>query len=369
MNLNPTDQARQALIKANAAIKEGRHVEARGWASSAARLDPGLEEPWLILASLGSPKASIEYLQRALQVNPGSQEAMKGLEWALTRLESKQTHEEIKRSPGIPALLGDTAPNHLKSKKGDKQKSGKIGDTQPIKVKKTVKSIAIKSRRSSWILVPLGIVTAICIMAIGLIGYPRWIAIANTNSARRPADLLEKPTITPTPTSTFTPTATYTPTPTPTRTPTATPTPLPTSTPTESYAPYYGRDTVYEEPSVDSEGRWIDIDLSSQTVYAYEDKTIVNSFLVSTGTWAHPTVTGQFQIYAMYPATLMVGPDYYLPGVPYTMYFYKGYALHGTYWHNNFGTPMSHGCVNLRTPDAEWLYNWASIGTLVNVHE
>ena len=50
------------------------------------------------------------------------------------------------------------------------------------------------------------------------------------------------------------------------------------------------------------------------------------------------------------------------------MYFYKGYGLHGTYWHNNFGTPMSHGCVNLATGDAGWLFSWASVGTVVNVH-
>jgi lipoprotein-anchoring transpeptidase ErfK/SrfK len=50
------------------------------------------------------------------------------------------------------------------------------------------------------------------------------------------------------------------------------------------------------------------------------------------------------------------------------MYFYKGYALHGTYWHSNFGVPMSHGCVNFRTSDAETLFNWAEVGTLVNVH-
>ncbi len=64
----------------------------------------------------------------------------------------------------------------------------------------------------------------------------------------------------------------------------------------------------------------------------------------------------------------MRGPGYDLPGVPYTMYFYKGYALHGTYWHNNFGHPMSHGCVNLRTSDAGWLFNWASVGTPVVTH-
>ena len=114
--------------------------------------------------------------------------------------------------------------------------------------------------------------------------------------------------------------------------------------------------------------RWIDVDLTNQMVYAYAGDALVNSFLVSTGTWLTPTVIGQYHIYVKYRSAPMSGPGYYLPDVPYIMYFYKGYGLHGTYWHNNFGTPMSHGCVNLRTDEAAWLYNWASVGTLVNVH-
>ncbi|MBI5619492.1 L,D-transpeptidase, partial [Candidatus Gottesmanbacteria bacterium] len=54
------------------------------------------------------------------------------------------------------------------------------------------------------------------------------------------------------------------------------------------------------------------------------------------------------------------GPGYYLPDVPYVMYFYLGYAIHGTYWHNNFGHPMSHGCVNMRIEDAKTLFEWSS---------
>jgi lipoprotein-anchoring transpeptidase ErfK/SrfK len=103
-------------------------------------------------------------------------------------------------------------------------------------------------------------------------------------------------------------------------------------------------------------------------LYAYEGDTIVASFLVSTGVSQYPTVTGEYHIYIKLLSTDMSGPGYYLPNVPYTMYFYKGYGIHGTYWHNNFGTPMSHGCVNMYTPDAEWMFNWASEGTLVNVH-
>jgi lipoprotein-anchoring transpeptidase ErfK/SrfK len=113
---------------------------------------------------------------------------------------------------------------------------------------------------------------------------------------------------------------------------------------------------------------WIDVDLSQQMVYAYAGDTVVNSFVVSTGTWMTPTVTGKYKIWIKLRYSDMSGPDYYLPNVPYVMYFYKGYGLHGTYWHNNFGTPMSHGCVNLSIPDAEWLYNFAYEGTVVNVH-
>lgn len=110
------------------------------------------------------------------------------------------------------------------------------------------------------------------------------------------------------------------------------------------------------------------MDLSQQRVYAYEGDTVVNSFVVSTGTWQTPTVTGSYKVWIKLRSTAMSGPGHYLPDVPYTMYFYKGYGLHGTYWHNNFGTPTSHGCVNLSIPDAEWLYNFSSVGTVVNVH-
>jgi lipoprotein-anchoring transpeptidase ErfK/SrfK len=118
--------------------------------------------------------------------------------------------------------------------------------------------------------------------------------------------------------------------------------------------------------------RWIDINLSTQRLTAFEGNVPVFSAVVSTGIRAYPTVVGQFKIYTRYASQTMdgrrLGFDYYLPNVPYVMYFYGNYAIHGTYWHTNFGTPMSHGCVNMRTPDAEWLYSWSSIGTPVNVH-
>lgn len=114
--------------------------------------------------------------------------------------------------------------------------------------------------------------------------------------------------------------------------------------------------------------KWIDVDLSRQRLTAYQGDKPIFTALISGGLPRTPTVVGRFKIYAKYASTRMAGPGYDLPNVPYAMYFYKGYAIHGTYWHNNFGRPMSHGCVNMRTQDAAWLFSWAPIGTPVVTH-
>lgn len=115
----------------------------------------------------------------------------------------------------------------------------------------------------------------------------------------------------------------------------------------------------------------IEIDLTNQRLYGVEGNAVVYDFPVSTGKWGR-TPTGTFQIWVKLRYTTMsggnkaIGTYYYLPGVPYTMFFYNseipktmGYGIHGTYWHNNFGHPMSHGCINMRTEDVEKLYSWA----------
>ncbi len=129
-----------------------------------------------------------------------------------------------------------------------------------------------------------------------------------------------------------------------------------------------GSSTPANPPASGSSGRWIDVNLSAQTTTAYEGSTAVRTTLVSTGLPATPTPTGDFYIYVKYTSAPMSGPGYYLPNVPYVMYFYRGYGLHGTYWHSNFGHPMSHGCINLPTSEAQWFFNWASVGTLVRIH-
>ena len=134
--------------------------------------------------------------------------------------------------------------------------------------------------------------------------------------------------------------------------------------------PYQVRhDTLTSSPvgAIREAGQQIVVILSEQKTYAYEDGLLLKEFLVSTGVATYPTVLGTYAIYIKLDSTRMTGPGYDLPNVPWTMYFYQGYGFHGTYWHNNFGTPMSHGCVNMRTEDADWLYHWAKVGTPVLV--
>ncbi|MCL4249310.1 MAG: LysM peptidoglycan-binding domain-containing protein [Anaerolineae bacterium] len=120
-------------------------------------------------------------------------------------------------------------------------------------------------------------------------------------------------------------------------------------------------------PAYIGSGREVIVDLSDSRVYAYENGVLVRNVLASMGMAFTPTVQGDFTIQRKYFAQTMTGPGYYLPDVPYVMYFYAGYALHGTYWHSNWGQPMSHGCVNLPTLEAQWFFDFTEVGTPVHV--
>lgn len=114
----------------------------------------------------------------------------------------------------------------------------------------------------------------------------------------------------------------------------------------------------------DTEGKWIRVDLSEQIAVAYEGKTPIRAFRISSGLPNTPTVTGIFRIRTKVVSQTMTGGEgtmyYNLPGVKWVQYFYEDYSFHGTYWHNNFGHPMSHGCVNMTNADAKWLFDWAA---------
>lgn len=112
-------------------------------------------------------------------------------------------------------------------------------------------------------------------------------------------------------------------------------------------------------------GKCILVIISRQMTYAYEDGKVVNATAVSTGVKGHNTPTGTYHVYGKTAKQKMSGPGYYLPNVPWILWWHGDYSIHGTYWHHNFGHPMSHGCVNMPTPTAKWYFDWAPVGTAV----
>ena len=374
-------EARELVIKAREAMRRGDKPSAWKLGEQAALLVPDMEDAWLILTAADpDPNEALAYAQKALEINPSSKRAHQAVEWARGRVQPAEALKEA--AVGFVSL----AP--------------------PIQQVPTPQPAAKSNPRSRNWLYAAGILgLLICVVgafaAYSAVTHPAFAALVNVNSVPTQENLwapveVAKPEMQPVnDNASALQAAASTATPKPTKAdPTETPEPEPTDAPTEAAtltpqasetpgsmvmeivadtptSEYVAPKPSGELPAVARSGngtRWIDVDLTNQAVYAYEGDVMVNSFIVSTGTWLTPTVVGQYNIYVKYRSTKMSGPGYYLPNVPYVMYFYKGYGLHGTYWHNNFGTPMSHGCVNLRTDDAAWLYNWASVGTLVNVH-
>lgn len=116
----------------------------------------------------------------------------------------------------------------------------------------------------------------------------------------------------------------------------------------------------------ETDNQWIRVDLSEQTVIAYQGDRPIRGFIISSGLPRTPTVTGTYRIRVKVPTQNMTGGDraagnyYNLDNVQWVQYFYEDYSFHGTYWHNDFGRPKSHGCLNMTIADAKWLFDWAS---------
>lgn len=344
------------MERGEAAARAGKKAEARYFFQAVLNLVPDHPDALLWLAYLaGGGHASLVYLARVLQADPANQRARAAVVWAKDRAR-----------PQAATASGVSLP--VRPSKQGRRHGGLMG------------------------LLVLALVSGLVTVAFtgGVLGLP----LPTPTQARLLAAVVS---LTPVPTETPTPVPSATPTPVPTVTPTAPPSPTasplptallpeqtatetatPTPTPTEppptviptpiASAPPTLSPTPLPTVRVGDNFRWIDVNLTHQRLIAYEGDTPVRTVIVSTGLPRTPTVTGRFRIYVKYKTDHMSGPDYNLPNVPYVMYFYAGYGLHGTYWHQNFGQPMSHGCVNLPTPDAEWLFNWASVGTLVYIH-
>ncbi len=380
-------EARELLASAREALRRGDRTSARQLGEQAALRAPEMEDVWLVLAASDpDPREALAYAQKARQINPQSERARRAVEWTSGRLKPAQARPEPDRRvpndrrPASPRVI----PNQVGAVTGLPQKRA---------YQTAVALPQLTADRPNWLLPAL--LAGVGFVFVGLIV---WFALTSPLIAsvvkgfNAPAEEylwapveIAKPTVTPIDGSAFAsaPGANSAPTDAPVVTETSTeiPTEAATATPAVTETPgtmameIVGDTPVptYSAPkeqlaSSGNGARWIDVDLTNQRVYAYEGDVMVNSFVVSTGTWLTPTVTGKYKIYVKIRSGNMHGPGYFLPDVPYIMYFHNGYGLHGTYWHNNFGTPMSHGCVNLRTEEAGWLFNWASVGTVVNVH-
>jgi lipoprotein-anchoring transpeptidase ErfK/SrfK len=131
-------------------------------------------------------------------------------------------------------------------------------------------------------------------------------------------------------------------------------------------------DRLQHPPAWATAGRkWIDVSILHQSLVAYEGMKPVYVTLVSTGAdglgdpkKTHSTIQGAFLIHTKHLSVTMdddkIGDEFDFRDVPFVQYFTEGFALHGAYWHDDFGTPRSHGCVNLSPRDAAWLFNWTT---------
>jgi len=407
----PGAATQEALAKALTAAKADRLGEARRYLHNILAVDSINERALLLLAATTRDRQRArDIYRRLLAVHPQSVEA----KLALAELESASS-EAVYRTPGrpgeasavglgfVPAWQGGagaTVPaaedtgvdDSLDLTPGQPLESddGAAGGQPPLPPIGKAASLPVQPHHVRNV----GMVLMLAFVLVGSLGvmllvgsqsrtekFREAIGLATltpTATATSTATPTDTPTLTPTATSTATATntPTLTPTTTPTFTPSPTPIPSPTATPDWVTAKY--------QP-LPLEEKWIEVSLHDQMLRAYEGTEVVFVTNMSSGKRYTPTVKGRFRITRKLESQLMTGPGYYLPGVPYVMYFYAGYALHGAYWHDKWGTPTSHGCVNLRREDAKWLYEWTgpvvpegsksvvasrdNPGTLVLVHD
>ena len=385
------------LQDARAALESGRRREARTLLHEALQEREDDPRAWLWLAGVAaSPRASLSYIEQAERLKPGDATIARARAWAEERLAKAEAAagtaaptpaaEEQKQFSYLGPLVASGAlvlvlllgalllRQGIGSRLWSDVAAGAEVEAPSALEQPAPVEVGAESQEEREPLVAAGEQQVEAPAEVQLVrGHflprnPAALADASGPTAVAPAT---RPALQPKAVAAGE--ADDAPRPTWTPTPTATPTPSPTPTPV---ATFVSQDTAQRAaqrpPGVGPNERWIDVNLTTQRLVAYEGDIPVYESAISSGTASHPTVTGQFAVWLRYEAQTMdgrrLGYDYYLPNVPYVMYFYRDYALHGTYWHNNFGTPMSHGCVNLPTPAAEWLFHWSSYGTVVNVH-
>ncbi len=366
----------QALNQAAKALQRGDKHAARVWAQIAVSMAPGMEDPWLILAAVAKPRASIAYLERALRINPNSPRARAGLEWARQKMEKEQTQPVARRVRTSTARVGLPTPPKPILQRG----------------KPSIK-VQPKAELRRRIPIPMFVlVLVLCLIAVWLSwpgsGSSAMAAILSNPVTSQDSHILSwlpvgllRATDTPLPTATFTPTvtpsptliptATSSPTPLPTDTPTNTATPLPTDTPrpADTQAPVSAQLPAGGK-------KLIVVSIHLQHLYAYQGNTLVYSFVASTGS-NHSTRTGTFSILDKIPKAYGETWNFWMPD--WMGIYYVGTMEDGIHslpllnngqrlWGDAIGTPITYGCVVLGVQDSQELYDWATIGTTVQIN-
>jgi lipoprotein-anchoring transpeptidase ErfK/SrfK len=391
----PSNQptAREAIRYAQEALHRGDKRAVRHWAELAIAQDATREEPWLFLAAVSTPRASVMFLGRALQVNPGSERAKKGMEWALKRL--RET--EAAKRPAAEITQPVRAESPTRPVRVEKDPA----PTQPVRTarlarKKTANFPVLLSLLACFFIAALVFISArpaaafINSLAESQRGAVNWAVAQVEKSTDVPF-----PTLTPLPSATFTPEASATQPvdPTSTQLPESTstlaatstkpvgqavsPTPLstdvtyeptPTPLPTDTPAP------TREAPAASyTGGKLILVDISEQHLYAYENGALVYSFVASTG-MNGGTRVGTFSVLDKIPSAYGSTWNIWMPN--WLGIYWSGSLENGIHalpilpngqrlWAGYLGTPISYGCVVLGTYESELLYYWAEVGTPV----
>ena len=337
-----------ALQNALQALRGGKKQAARDWAQRAITLDPDSEAAWLILAALARPRAALEYVKMALQINPGSLRARQALR-------DIQQHLEKNSQPrGVQLPL--RSPKEKKSKK----RGGWLG----------LASLSIMGL-AAVLLLYLAISQYGSVLAHELPIGTRLPMLVQPTAASA-ATATAKPTDLPTSTSTDLPTVTPFPaatdTPVPTDTPIPTPTPLPTATmePSATAAP---------AEAIPSGEKRIVISLSEQRLYAWQGDTLVYTFLISSG-MNNETRIGTFSVLDKLPDPYSYPWGFWMPD--WLGLYFVGDTEDGIHalpvmpdgsiiWAEQLGAPGPHECVILGSADAQTLYAWAEVGTQVEI--
>lgn len=343
-----------AVQQASAAFHRGDRRAARQWAQLAISLAPHNEEPWLILAAISTPQASMGYIRQALNLNPQSERALRAWRWAQGRLARQMDEQPTPQPVYAPVTVNPAAT-----------------PSAPVSALRKV------TRNWLWAFVSITVVTLIFATALLLTLWPGNVSRALALLQSDTADAADLPTL-PSPASGHAngPAWSTAQIAKPTLTPTATATSIPTATPTPTALPTDSPATPGSSAGqVPNNGKYIYVSISEQHLYAYQDNKLVYSFVASTG-MNNATRTGTFQVLDKIPSAYGSTWDLWMPN--WMGIYYSGTLENGIHalpilsngvqlWGGYLGTPISYGCVVIGVEEAQLLYDWAEVGTTVEI--